>query len=83
MKHALIACLLGLAACAETYPDGVVKTRDQAIAIAKRVCDVTGNDPWNVRLTDDTWLVVLGGRGGLQVSIDARNGSTDGCVVIT
>ena len=73
-----VATALGLAGCASTFPDGVVKDSDQAIAIAKAQCAAAAKDAhvnWRAFLTDHTWGV----RGSnyaftLWVEIDAVDG---------
>jgi len=74
-----------LAACADTYLDGAIQTRDQAIAVADRECGSTVKyypGPWHTRLNRDTWSVWRG-HGGMQITIDASDGKTSGCVIVT
>jgi hypothetical protein len=70
-----------LSACAATYPDGTVKTEQDAIAIATRECGERGL--WKATLTGDTWEVIWKKDGAFLVTIDARTGKTSGCTVVT
>jgi hypothetical protein len=68
------------------YPNGLVKTPEEAIAIAKKECgpklqDQTGE--WRARLDRDMWFAWLTPNAALQISVDARNGKTTGCVVVS
>jgi hypothetical protein len=45
MGFALLGLCIGLAACAETYPNGAVKTGEQAIAIALPECGSGEDQP--------------------------------------
>jgi hypothetical protein len=79
---ALVAFCLG--GCAQSYPDGVVATRDQAVAIADRECGPSGkvyNGPWHVTL-DGGWWLVSRTKGAERIDIDARTGQTSGCKVV-
>ena len=85
VRHAsALALVATLTACA-TFPGGVVTDRAQAIAIAERKCGRIpgyGNEPWHAELTGETWFVWRGPHAGLNITIDARDGRTDGCVAV-
>ena len=71
--------------CSIGYPSGVVKNSEQAIAIADHECgDYSVKyypGRWHTELTGENWLVWK--KGGMQISIDAKTGRTEGCIVVT
>lgn len=72
-------CVFG---CAATFPAGVVKNAEQAEAIAAVQCaSEVGRRPprWRARLTGHIWFVW---QDEVQITVDARNGATEGCKVI-
>lgn len=82
-----VLCVAGaLTGCAHNYPGGVVATEAQAIAIAEHECHSSRqyySGPWHVRLQGEEWFLYLTPTGGMQITINARTGATDGCVVVT
>ena len=86
MRRASFLVLIAAAtACATALPSGVVKYRDQAITIAERECAKTSNaykGDWQAQLTGESWFVWRGKHAWMHVTIDARDGSTDGCVIV-
>jgi len=87
MRIAAICLVLPLAACADDVPaTWVVKTRADAIAIAKASCMRPGDDAltntWTVKLQHDTWQVqnwdvVMGNRRADIAGIDGKILSCD------
>jgi hypothetical protein len=87
MRTALIALLLlAVAGCAERpLTTDAVRDRAAAVAIADHECGSSVADyppPWRVRFEDRSWFLSRGG-GGLQISVLASEGSTQGCVIFT
>lgn len=80
----LLACA-GVQRNSGAYPNGLVKTPEDAITIAKKECgpklqNQTGE--WRARLDRDMWFAWLTPNAAVQISVDARNGKTTGCVVM-
>ena len=68
-----------------SYSSGLVKTPEDAIAIAKKECASALQDhpgEWRARLDRDMWFAWLTPNAAVQISVDARNGKTTGCVVM-
>jgi hypothetical protein len=81
----VLALIVALTACATHLPTGVVKYRYQAIAIAQRECAKSSKSytgAWQAQLTGESWFVWKGKHAWMHVTIDARDGSTDGCVIV-
>ena len=89
MRVLAAALLIVLSGCAETYPQGTVKTSDQAISMAQRACPdlwtgVPG--PWHAKLERAarglSWFVWKGNDYRVQVNIEAATGQgADACIL--
>ena len=81
--------LIALSGCAETYPQGTVKTGDQAISMAQHACPETWKDVpghWHAKLERTAhgidWFVWKGRDYRVQVNIDAATGrGADACIL--
>lgn len=90
MKAVLLAATVLLFGCAGggrssgSYPNGIVKTPPDAIAIAEKECGPSlPNDggEWRARLDKDVWFVWRTPHAFPQIAVDARDGKTLGCVL--
>ena len=84
-RVSLLTLIAMLGACATSFPTGLVRDRDQAVAIAERECASHANSykgDWQAQLTGNSWFVWQGKHAWIHVTIDARDGSTDGCVIV-
>jgi hypothetical protein len=66
-----------------SYPNGTVKTPQDAIAIAEKECGPPLQDggAWRARLDKDVWFVWRTPHAYPQIAVDARDGKTLGCVL--
>jgi hypothetical protein len=80
----LVGCVGGSQRSSGSYPNGIVKTPEDAIAIAEKECGPSLQDrsgEWRARLDKDVWFAWLTPNAALQISINAVDGKTTGCVV--
>jgi len=83
---AIISAVL-LVGCADSHPQGAVKSAEQAISIAQKACDwrdVPGDFHAKLERASQgvTWFVWKGTDYRLQITIDADTGrSPDGCTL--
>ena len=73
---------VALTACAQTYPGGVVQSKERAIEIAVQFCALQNYpaDSWHVLLQGDEWIVT---HGNIWIPVDARTGKIRSCDIET